>query len=111
MSGVSDYTRREFLKVSAESLPGLGLSSPLLSTLKSLPEIENPLEFYPERGWQRAYRDQFRYDYAYHFLCAPNDTHNCLLKGYVKNDIITRIGPSYGYLNATDLYGNRASAR
>ncbi|TAN58868.1 molybdopterin oxidoreductase, partial [bacterium] len=67
--------------------------------------------FYPDRDWEKIYRSQFKYDSTYHFLCAPNDTHNCLLKAYVKNDIITRIGPSYGYGKAKDIYGNQASSR
>jgi hypothetical protein len=45
------------------------------------------------------------------FLCAPNDTHNCLLRAYVKNGVVVRIGPTFGYGKATDLYGNRASHR
>ncbi len=104
-------TRREFLKISAASVGLLLVNKPLLAALKFIPEIDNPLEYYPERDWERIYRDQFRYDYTFHFLCAPNDTHNCLLKAYVKNDIITRIGPSYGYGKAKDIYGNQASHR
>jgi nitrate reductase alpha subunit len=92
-------------------MAGLSAGAPALSALKFIPEIDNPLDFYPERGWERIYRDQFGYDYTYHFLCAPNDTHNCLLRAYVKNGIITRIGPSYGYGKAEDVYGNKASAR
>jgi nitrate reductase alpha subunit len=44
-------------------------------------------------------------------MCAPNDTHNCLLKAFVKNNVITRIGPSYGYGKPKDLYCNEASSR
>ncbi|MCQ9205896.1 MAG: molybdopterin-dependent oxidoreductase [Omnitrophica bacterium] len=106
-----NLTRRRFLKVSLTSFAGLLISEPLLAALKFVPEIDNPLQFYPDRGWEKIYRDQFKYDYTYHFLCAPNDTHNCLLKAYVKNDVITRIGPSYGYGKAKDLYGNQASHR
>ena len=104
-------TRREFLKVSLASLAGLSAGAPLMASLKFIPEIANPLDFYPDRDWEKIYRKQFKVDYTYHFLCAPNDTHNCLLKAYVKNGIITRIGPSYGYGKAEDLYGNRASSR
>jgi nitrate reductase alpha subunit len=87
------------------------VSKPLLANLTVIPEIDNPLDFYPERDWEKIYRDQFKYDNTFHFLCAPNDTHNCLLKAYVKNNIITRIGPSYGYGKAKDVYGNQASSR
>lgn len=104
-------TRRKFLKVSLATVIGLIVSKPLLASLQFIPEIDNPLEFYPDRDWEKIYHDQFKHDYTYHFLCAPNDTHNCLLRAYVKNDIITRIGPSYGYGKAEDLYGNKASSR
>lgn len=73
--------------------------------------VENPLEYYPNRDWEKAYRNIFQPDSSFVFLCAPNDTHNCLLRAYVKNGVITRIGPSYGYGKATDLYGNQASHR
>ncbi|MCM8778743.1 MAG: molybdopterin-dependent oxidoreductase [Candidatus Omnitrophica bacterium] len=105
------FTRKEFLKLSAASLGSLLLSEPLLASLKFVPEIDNPLEFYPQRDWEKIYRKQFKYDSTFHFLCAPNDTHNCLLKAYVKNGVVTRIGPSYGYGKARDIYGNQASHR
>jgi nitrate reductase alpha subunit len=73
--------------------------------------VENPLAHYPNRDWERAYRNIFKADSTFVFLCAPNDTHNCLLRGYVKNGVVTRIGPTYGYGKAEDLYGNRASHR
>src|SRR3990167_614625 len=104
-------TRREFLKVSAATIAGLAASKPLLAALKFVPEIDNPLDYYPDRNWEKIYRDQFHYDSTFHFLCAPNDTHNCLLRAYVKNGVVTRIGPSYGYGKATDVYGNQASHR
>lgn len=74
-------------------------------------QIDNPLAYYPNRDWERVYRNLFEPDSSFVFLCAPNDTHNCLLKTYVKNDVAVRIGPTYGYGKATDLYGNKASAR
>lgn len=74
-------------------------------------EIENPLAAYPNRDWESVYRNIFKPDSHFVFLCAPNDTHNCLLKTYVKNDVAIRIGPTYGYGKAQDLYGNTASHR
>ena len=106
-----EVTRRQFLKISLASLGGMMISQPLLSELKFMTRIDNPLDFYPERNWEKIYRSQFKHDYTFHFLCAPNDTHNCLLKAYVKNEVITRIGPSYGYGKAKDVYGNQASSR
>jgi nitrate reductase alpha subunit len=73
--------------------------------------VDNPLAFYPSRDWEKVYRNIFSADSTFHFLCAPNDTHNCLLKAYVKNGVVTRIGPSYGYGKATDLDGNKSSHR
>jgi nitrate reductase alpha subunit len=106
-----EVTRRQFIKIGLTTIGGLLISRPLLSELKFVPKIDNPLDFYPERDWEKIYRSQFRYDYTYHFLCAPNDTHNCLLRAFVKNGVITRIGPSYGYGKAKDVYGNQASSR
>lgn len=73
--------------------------------------VDNPLKFYPSRDWEKIPRTVFDYDSTFHFLCAPNDTHNCLIKGYVKNGIAVRLGPSYGYGKAKDLEGNQASHR
>jgi nitrate reductase alpha subunit len=105
--------RRRFLKLAG--LAGLGaaatpgdLFAPFLQIAVSVP---NPLEHYPNRDWERIYRDLFRTDGSYVFLCAPNDTHNCLLRAHIKNGVVVRIEPTYGYARATDLYGNRASPR
>lgn len=104
-------TRKDFLKISAATLAGLAFNKPLFASLKFVPEIDNPLDYYPERDWEKIYRNQYRHDEVFHFLCAPNDTHNCLLRAYVKNGVVTRIGPSYGYGLAKDIYGNQASHR
>jgi nitrate reductase alpha subunit len=103
-------TRRDFVK---SGLVGLAatLGEPLSGALKLAEDVDNPLDLYPVRDWERVYRNQFKHDFTYHFMCAPNDTHNCLLKAFVKNNVITRIGPSYGYGKAQDLYGNKASSR
>ncbi len=73
--------------------------------------IDNPLAAYPDREWEKTYRNIFEHDSEFVFLCAPNDTHNCLLKAKVKNGVLQRIGPSYGYGKAVDLYGNQSSHR
>ncbi|MEK7447033.1 MAG: molybdopterin-dependent oxidoreductase, partial [candidate division NC10 bacterium] len=106
--------RRRFLEMAA--LAGLGsVATPgdLLAQYRFLDpvRVENPLAQYPNRDWERIYRDIFRHDRTFTFLCAPNDTHNCLLRGFVKNNVMVRIEPTYGYGKATDLSGNRASSR
>ncbi len=107
-----ELTRRNFLAIS-----GFGGAVALLSkeawALQSFEpiKVENPLAHYPARDWETVYRDIWRYDSKFTFLCAPNDTHNCLLEAYVRNGVIVRIEPTYGYGKATDLYGNRATHR
>jgi nitrate reductase alpha subunit len=106
--------RRRFLQMAATA--GLGIvANPgeLLGQYRFLDPVRvpNPLAAYPNRDWERIYRDIFRHDRTFTFLCAPNDTHNCLLRAFVKNNVLVRIEPTYGYGKATDLAGNRASAR
>jgi nitrate reductase alpha subunit len=73
--------------------------------------IANPLTVLPDRGWEAVYRDQYAEDGSFVFTCAPNDTHNCLLRAHTKNGVIVRISPTYGYGKATDLLGHQASHR
>lgn len=116
MSGTT-ITRRSLLKMlpaaaaavlAAKFLPdevlGLTFVEPIDQTL-------NPLVGYPNRGWEQVYRDLYAWDSSFVFLCAPNDTHGCLLQARVKNGVVKFIDPSFGYGQATDLYGNKASAR
>ncbi len=102
-------TRREFLQWATAA----GFGAFVLSATRGwgLEAIENPLAFYPNRDWERTYRDLFHPDSTFHFLCAPNDTHNCLLKAHVRSGVVTRIGPSMRYGEATDQDGNGASHR
>ncbi len=105
------FSRRQFLKGSITTAGALGIGA-LVSKLAFLePVVENPLAYYPKRDWEDHYRDIYRTDGQFVFLCAPNDTHNCLLRAYTRRGAITRIEPSYRYGRATDLYGNRASHR
>ena len=50
------------------------------------------------------------YDSWFTFLCAPNDTHNCMLKAMLRT-VVIYLGPSYGYGKSEDVYGNKASHR
>jgi nitrate reductase alpha subunit len=65
---------------------------------------------YPNRDWEQVYRDQYRVDGWFPWVCAPNDTHNCLLRAYVRNGIVLRSESGYECGNVRDLYGNRATA-
>ena len=104
-------TRREFLKLSGLTGMGLALLSKGLPlwALEPVEEIENPLAYYPNRNWEKIYRDQYRYDRAFSWVCSPNDTHACRVQAYVRNGIVVRIGSQYDYQNYADLYGNKAT--
>jgi nitrate reductase alpha subunit len=106
-------SRRSFLKGLTAGGVSLAVNQAFGARLRYFDptHVDNPLASYPNRGWEKVYRDIFKHDSSFVFLCAPNDTHNCLLKTYVKNGIAVRIGPTYGYGKATDLYGNQASHR
>lgn len=109
----TDLSRRRLLTGVAAGTATLSASSVFGAPIRFLKplQVENPLQFYPNRDWENVPRSVFDFDSTIHFLCAPNDTHNCLIKGYVKNGIVVRLGPSFGYGKATDLEGNRASHR
>ncbi|GMV39866.1 MAG: hypothetical protein AMXMBFR64_15820 [Myxococcales bacterium] len=106
---MTELSRRTFLSgLAAAGFGGLVAS---MNRALGLENLASPLEHYPDRGWEKVYRDLYKADSEFAFLCAPNDTHNCLLKAYVKNGAIARIGPSFGYGKATDIYGNVATHR
>jgi len=101
--------RRDFLElIRAAGFGGLAASA---TGAWGLEAVSNPLATYPDRGWERAYRDLWKYDSVYTFTCAPNDTHNCILNAYVRNGVVVRIGPSMKYGLATDLLGNKVTHR
>lgn len=110
---MTDLTRRDFLKgaagIATLASAKWAFGAPIRYFAPT--HVDNPLAYYPNRDWEKVYRDIFKPDSTFVFLCAPNDTHNCLLKTYVKNGVAVRLGPTYGYGKATDLYGNQSSHR
>ena len=107
-------TRRAFLSQAAVAGAGVAFVAKHAAAAPRLLAplvVDNPLSQYPNRGWEKVYRDLYHSDGSFTFLCAPNDTHNCLLRAFVKNGVVTRIAPTYGYHKASDLDGNRASRR
>jgi len=104
-----EISRREFMaRISAAGFGALVAST---TTAWGLEAITNPLAVYPNRDWEKVYRDLWKYDSRYTFTCAPNDTHNCLLNAHVRQGVITRIGPTMKYGEAVDLLGNGTSHR
>ncbi|MDX2045112.1 MAG: molybdopterin-dependent oxidoreductase [Acidobacteriota bacterium] len=104
-----ELSRRDFLQTVAAA--GFGALAASAANAWELQAVTNPLAVYPDRGWERVYRDLWKYDSKYTFTCAPNDTHNCLLNAYVRQGVITRIGPTMKYGQAKDLAGKGATNR
>jgi len=103
-------TRREFLEMASGTVGGLVVAQAIpLRLLQPLATIENPLGFYPDRNWEKVYRDQYRYDSSFTFVCSPNDTHHCRLRAFVRNGVIMRIEQNYDVQRYADLYGNTAT--
>ena len=112
MTGSKGVSRRDFLKGATASVAALAGSELLsLSLLQPAHAVTNPLAHYPERGWEKLYRDLYAYDDSYVFMCTPNCTHNCYLRAYVKNGVVTRCGPTQRYHEASDVYGTKATRR
>ncbi len=70
---------------------------------------ENPLAGAVDRDWEKVYRDQYRYDRSFDWVCSPNDTHACRVRAYVRNGVVVRMGETYDYQSYADLQGNKAS--
>jgi nitrate reductase / nitrite oxidoreductase, alpha subunit len=105
-----NISRRDFIKRSG--LAGAGIAAVQMLPLRFLqaqPAIENPLGHYPNRDWEKLYRNQYAYDREFSWVCAPNDTHNCRITAHVRNNVIVRIAEQYDVHRYSDLYGNKAS--
>ncbi|MFQ5435728.1 MAG: molybdopterin-dependent oxidoreductase, partial [Anaerolineae bacterium] len=62
-----------------------------------------------DRNWEKIYRNQYKYDSWFDWVCSPNDTHACRVRAYVRNGIVTRLGATYDYQRYSDVYGNHAT--
>ena len=103
--------RRDFIKGSGLAAAGITAAQFLpLRFLQAQEAIANPLAHYPNRGWEAIYRNQYAYDHAFSWVCAPNDTHNCRITAHVRNGVIVRMGEQYDVHKYADLYGNKATA-
>ena len=112
-------SRRQFLKRATVLTAGtaaagsaLELDAATAFTGRNLTQatgIENPLEHYPERDWEKVYHDQYAYDQSFTFICSPNDTHACRIRAFVRNGIAVRVEQPYELQDYKDLYGNRCT--
>ena len=108
----SYLSRRNFLRRSAAvGVAAVAADNLALSALRPAQAKASLFTDYPSRGWEKLYRDLYSYDDDYVFMCTPNCTHNCYLRAYVKNGVVTRCGPTQKYHQATDVYGTKASQR
>ncbi|MBF0520826.1 MAG: molybdopterin-dependent oxidoreductase [Nitrospirae bacterium] len=111
---MANLSRRNFLKATGGglllTLAG-GTEALAMHALEPAVNVANPLSQYPARDWEKLYRDIYKADSSYIFMCTPNCTHNCYLRAYVKNGVVVRVGPSQNYHKATDVYGTKASQR
>jgi nitrate reductase alpha subunit len=108
-----NLSRRDFIQRSG--LVGAGITAAQMLPLRFLqaqtgPDNSNPLASYPNRNWERLYRDQYSYDHSFSWVCAPNDTHNCRITAHVRNGVIVRLGEEFDISRYSDLYGNKATA-
>ncbi len=104
-----DLTRRRFIGLfGASSLAAFAWPN-ALGSLIPIVGVDNPLQYYPQRGWERIYRDQYRYDRSFNWVCAPNDTHMCRLRAFVRNGVLIRSEQTYDVDRYGDCYGNRTS--
>jgi nitrate reductase alpha subunit len=101
-------SRRGFLQVLGVGL-GAGLAGLPLEILHAADAATNPLAGTIARDWEKIYRDQYRYDSMFDWVCSPNDTHACRIRAYLRNGVVTRLGSTYDYQDYADLYGNKAT--
>ncbi len=97
--------RRNFLQAALASAASAGVLAPKLWGFEPL-SVENPLGSYPDRDWEQLYRDQYRVDNSFTWVCAPNDTHNCRMRAFVRNGVVLRSEQAYEGGTCKDLYGN-----
>jgi len=104
-----EVSRRRFLEsclaASGSALLATGARGWALSPVS----VENPLGTYPDRGWEKIYLDQYHYDSTFTWICAPNDTHMCRLRAFVRNGVMLRSEQNYDHDRCGDLYGNKAT--
>ncbi len=106
-----EASRRQFLKElgAASATSMLALWSFSCSREPGIEAIENPLAYYPDRDWESVYRDQYRFDRSFTFVCSPNDTHACRLRAFERNGVVIRTEQNYDHHRYRDLYGHTAT--
>ncbi|MCE9584932.1 MAG: molybdopterin-dependent oxidoreductase [Planctomycetes bacterium] len=102
--------RRDFIKTAGitGSAAWLAAGALKLEAFDAFPDID-PLATYPARDWEKVYREQYRYDSSFAWVCSPNCTHECRLRSFVRNGIVLRSEQNYDSGRIGDIYGNKAT--
>lgn len=105
------FSRRSFLKLAGGTAAGIGAlyANGRFAFLEATQGVRNPLAEYPNRGWEALYREQYRYDSTFTFVCAPNCTHNCRLRAFVRSGVVLRTEQNYDCQRVMDQLGNKAT--
>jgi nitrate reductase / nitrite oxidoreductase, alpha subunit len=103
------FTRRQFLGTTAAAGAAAAIANRAFAFLGLQPvtSVENPLGEYPSRDWEKVYRDQYRYDSSFTWVCSPNCTHECRMRGFVRNGVVIRSEQNYDNHKITDVDGNK----
>jgi len=104
-----EISRRRFLEACLSTTGGVLLATGPQAWAFTPVSVENPLGTYPNRDWEKVYLDQYRYDSTFTWVCAPNDTHMCRLRAFVRNGVMLRSEQNYDHDRCGDLYGNKAT--
>ncbi len=106
------FSRRDFLKVAGATGAGVAVLGQAGLALRRLSpvSIDDPLAAYPDRDWERVYRDQYHYDSSFTYVCSPNDTHACRFRAFVRNGVVMRTEANYDVARYADQLGNTATA-
>lgn len=104
-------SRRSFLKVSGAAVAAAAAVryDPALAFLRPAQGVANPLLAYPDRDWEHVYRDLYAYDDSFTYVCAPNDTHMCRMRAFVRNGVVMRTEQNYDGDRYRDPQGNSST--
>ena len=83
--------RRRFLQLLTAGAAAGFTHMDVLASLAAIPDIQNPLKHYPNRDWEKVYLNQYHYDHSFTWICAPNDTHMCRMRAFVRNGVMTEL--------------------